>query len=224
MSDETIDIKCPLCGNSHTYILDVQRSLYLFGAKGNVKKIRRLFTCPDKNETFESVLEMKEDDRGTITKMTVMGIDKKDKNGQQPYPTPISPHSKALYEAGTSILIDSLETGREFCKSMIGMSTGAIPIYLGILTFMLPEKYNLGFAAGGLIALPAISFLIASLLFVIGYLPVSGEISLDDVDEIDRERTRIIRHRVRFIWSGFGLFMISTLGAIWVIFVNIGVR
>jgi hypothetical protein len=140
------------------------------------------------------------------------------------YSAPISPHSKALYEAGKSILTDSLETGREFCKSMIGMSTGAIPIYLAILTFMLPEKYKLGFAAGGLIALPAIGFLIASLLFVIGYLPVSGEISLDDVDEIDRERTRIIRHRIAFIWSGFGLFMISTLGAIWAIFLNIGVR
>lgn len=136
----------------------------------------------------------------------------------------ISPHSKALYEAGKSILIDSLETGREFCKSMISISTGAIPIYLGILTIILPEKFTLGFAAGGLIALPAIGFLITSLLFVIGYLPVSGEISLDDVDEIDRERSRIISYRVKFIWSGFGLFFISTLGAIWAIIVNIGVR
>ncbi len=140
------------------------------------------------------------------------------------YSAPISPHSKALYEAGKSILTDSLETGREFCKSMIGISTGAIPIYLGILTFMLPEKYKLGFAAGVLIALPAIGFLVAALLFVIGYLPVSGEISLNDVDEIDQERSRIIRHRVKFIWFGFGLFTVSTLSAIWAIILNIGVR
>ncbi|MCB0103053.1 MAG: hypothetical protein KDD74_13480 [Anaerolineales bacterium] len=140
------------------------------------------------------------------------------------YSTPISPHSKALYEAGKTILMDSLETGREFCKSMISISTGAIPIYLGILTFILPEKYQLGYAAGGLIAIPAIGFLITSLIFVIGYLPISGEISLDDVDEIDRERIRIIRHRSKFIWIGFVLFILSTLGAITAIIVNIGVR
>ena len=51
----------------------------------------------------------------------------------------ISPHSKALFETGKAILLDSVSTGREFCKSMIGTSTGAIPIYLGILTFLLPK-------------------------------------------------------------------------------------
>ena len=78
--------------------------------------------------------------------------------------------------------------------------------------------------ADALIAIPAIGFLITSLIFVIGYLPISGEISLDDVDEIDRERIRIIRHRSKFIWIGFVLFILSTLGAITAIIVNIGVR
>ena len=73
---------------------------------------------------------------------------KSDKPVKVLYSAPISPHSKALYEAGKSILTDSLETGREFCKFMIGTCTGAIPVYLGILTFILPEKYILGIAAG----------------------------------------------------------------------------
>ncbi len=83
MSDENVDIKCPLCGSLHTYILEVQRSPYLFGAKGNVRKIKRLFTCPDKNEIFETILEMKEDDHGTITKVNVIGIAEEDKNGRK---------------------------------------------------------------------------------------------------------------------------------------------
>lgn len=80
MENETVEIKCPLCGNVHTYLLDVHISPYLYGAKGNVKRIKRLFTCPDTNELFESILEMKEDDRGTITKVDVKGIveEKKD--------------------------------------------------------------------------------------------------------------------------------------------------
>jgi len=51
----------------------------------------------------------------------------------------ISPHSKALYEAGKSLLIDSVTTAREFCKTMIGISTGGIPLYLGILSYLLPK-------------------------------------------------------------------------------------
>ena len=74
MSDETIKIKCPLCSDSHAYTLEVERSPYLFGTKGNIRKIRRLFTCPVKSELFESILEMKEDDRGTITKVNVKGM------------------------------------------------------------------------------------------------------------------------------------------------------
>lgn len=152
-----------------------------------------------------------------------------DKNNNKPSATviqsaAISPHSKALYEAGKNILVNSLEAGREFCKSMIGTSTGAIPVYLGILTFMLPEKYVLGASAGWLIALPAFGFLISVALFVFGYFPTMGNISLDDIDEIDHERTRIIQRRMTFIISGSIVFAISTLGAIWAIIVNIGVR
>lgn len=138
--------------------------------------------------------------------------------------SPISPHSKALYEAGKSVLIDSLETGREFCKSMIGTSTSAIPIYLGILSVLLPDDYVLGWAAGALITLPAIGFLGSSVIFVFGYLPLSGELSLDDVDGIEKERTRIIRYRVKFIWIGMSMFVLSMLGGLWSILVNIGVR
>lgn len=137
---------------------------------------------------------------------------------------PLSPHIKALYEAGKAMLIDSLVTGREFCKSMIGITTGAIPLYLGILTFIMPKEYILGRAAGGLIALPSIGFLITTLVFVAGYLPLNNKISLDNLDEIENERNRIMTHRKRFIYIGMFLFSISTLGAIWAITMNIGVR
>lgn len=137
---------------------------------------------------------------------------------------PASPHSKALYEAGKTILVDSLETGRDFCKSMISTSMGAITFYIAILTFILPDNYILGIAAGGLIVSPAIGFLITSVIFIFGYLPRIGELSLDDLEEIERERNRIITHRTTFIRIGLSFFIISTLCALWVIIINIGVR
>lgn len=136
----------------------------------------------------------------------------------------ISPHSKALYETGKAILLDTVSTGREFCKSMIGVSTGAIPIYLGILTFLLPKEFGLGISAGWTIALPAIGFLVTSLLFTFGYLPVSGKFSLDIVEEIEGALEKIINSRKRFIWSGLVVFVFSTLFAIWAILINIGVK
>ena len=41
---------------------------------------------------------------------------------------PITPHNDALYEAGKKLLVDSIETGREFCKLMITTWLSAIPI------------------------------------------------------------------------------------------------
>jgi len=136
----------------------------------------------------------------------------------------ITPHSEALYEAGKQMLIDSISTGREFCKTMIGTSTGAIPIYIAILTFILPEDFILGVAGGVTIAVPAIGFLLATTLFSAGYLPATGKFSLDIIDEIEKERDRIIKSNLHFIWYGLGAFIVSTLLAIWAIIINIGVK
>jgi hypothetical protein len=48
---------------------------------------------------------------------------------------PVTPHNRALYEAGKTILTESLKTGREFCQFMTTTSLAAVPVYLGLLTF-----------------------------------------------------------------------------------------
>lgn len=136
----------------------------------------------------------------------------------------LSPHSEALLETGKAILKDSVTTGREFCKSMIGTSTGAIPVYLGILTFLLPKDFKLGIGAGATIAIPAMGFLLAATLFTLGYLPISGKFSLDIIEEIEAALEQNLAYRKRFIWSGMIVFIVSTLLAILAIIVNIGVK
>jgi hypothetical protein len=136
----------------------------------------------------------------------------------------ISPHSKALYDVGKAILLESVTAGREFCKSMISISIGAIPLFLGILTFLLPEKFKLGIDAGITIAAPAIGFLLGATLFTWGYMPVSDKFSLDIIEEIEQALEKNITHRKRFIWSGLAVFISSTMLAIWAIIINIGVK
>ncbi len=136
----------------------------------------------------------------------------------------LSPHSEALLETGKAILKDSVATGREFCKSMIGTSTGAIPVYLGILTFLLPKEFGLGIPAGWTIATPAVGFLISAVLFTLGYLPISDKFSLDIIEEIEAALEKNIAYRKRFIWSGMIVYIVSALLSIWAIIVNLGVK
>jgi len=82
MTKETIEIKtCPLCGKSHRYRLSVGRSPGLFGKTLNtkaltpkVKRVRRLFICPKRNDLFETILEIAEDAHYPITSVRVDGI------------------------------------------------------------------------------------------------------------------------------------------------------
>jgi hypothetical protein len=137
---------------------------------------------------------------------------------------PLTPQNKALYEAGKTLLVDSIKTAREFCSTMIGISTGAIPVFFGILAIILPEHYVLNVSGGITLALPAIGFLAAVVIFIFGYQPIGREFSLDILDEIRAERNRIIRHRRGWIIAGVSVFSASTLLAIYAIIINIGVR
>jgi hypothetical protein len=107
---------------------------------------------------------------------------------------------------------------------MISTSTAAIPIYLGVLTFILPEKYRLGIAAGWTVTIPAFGFLIAALIFTFGYMPIHKEISLDDIHQFAVQRDKILSNRRWSILGGLLIFATSTIWAIISISINIGVR
>lgn len=136
----------------------------------------------------------------------------------------VTPHNKALYEAGKTILIDSVKTGRDFCQSMITTSTAAIPVYLAIIAFLLPKDYILGIGMGIVIAGPAVLSLLAALLFALGYFPINDYFSLDIIEEIEKARSKIINRRRTFAIVGMTMFALATLYAIVVFSINIGAR
>ncbi len=138
--------------------------------------------------------------------------------------TPLTPHNQALILAGRELISESLSVGREFCKSMISISTGAIPIYLGILAFILPESYMLGISRGALIVLPVLLFLTAAAVFTYGYFPLTDSFSLDVIEEIEAVRGRVISRRTAAARWGFGLFLAASLLAALMLVANIGAR
>ena len=63
----TINIKCPLCKESHPYNISVDESHVIynitmnsFSNKRNIKKFKRIFLCPTKDKMFESILSFEE--------------------------------------------------------------------------------------------------------------------------------------------------------------------
>lgn len=70
--------KCPLCGRTHTYDVLVLRSKVLFGTSPIdvpvEKRVRRLFTCPEKNEFFEGTVILQDDPVNKIASVKVEGL------------------------------------------------------------------------------------------------------------------------------------------------------
>jgi hypothetical protein len=128
--------------------------------------------------------------------------------------TAITPHNAALYEAGKKLLIDSVSVSQEFCKFMIGSSSGAIPIYVGLLVLILPKTFAFHSLDGVLLVIPAFLFLVSSVVFTIGFLPDSSMVSLDLPNEIDAERLRTIRRRRRFYMIGLIIYCVAVASGI----------
>jgi len=134
---------------------------------------------------------------------------------------PLSPHNEALYETGKDMLKSSINTARDFCKFMITVSTGAIPIYLGLLGFVLPEKVVLPASKLFLSAIPPFLFLISSIIFIIGYFPQVDYFSLNIIEEIKDAYEKTIQRRRKFINWGIIVFLAGSIFAILSIAIHI---
>jgi len=135
----------------------------------------------------------------------------------------LTPHNKALYEAGKSLLVESVSVGREFCKFMTTTTLGAIPLYLALLKLVLPKEYVLHSRDEFLFLLPPVAFLVSSVLFVLGYFPQRGHLSLDLPAEIERERRKTIERRQRYAATAFIVFVLGVLYGAWQIVGSLGV-
>ena len=129
---------------------------------------------------------------------------------------PVTPHNRALYEAGKTILTESLKTGREFCQFMTTTSLAAVPVYLGLLTF---ASEHGGRQAGTQVwlVIPALLFVLSSVAFAIGLQPRTESISLDVVQSIEDGLRNILSYRRRYIRVGFTVFLVAAVMSVLVL-------
>lgn len=126
----------------------------------------------------------------------------------------MSLHDRALRDAGKSLLSDTLSVGRDFCKQMITLSTGAIPIYLALLKFVLPAKYKLSQCQVVTVVSAGVLFLLSTLIFAWALYPKTEQFSLDMLDEVHNAREAMIRRRSEGNFWGCLVFAGGTLAAI----------
>ena len=133
----------------------------------------------------------------------------------------LSPHNEAFYETGKEMLKSSLNTARDFCKFMINVSMGAIPIYLGLLKFVLPENITLPINKLILSAIPPSFFLVSAIIFIFGYFPQVDYFSLEIIEEIKKAYEKTITRRKTLTNWGIFFFLVGSVLAILSITINI---
>jgi len=149
---------------------------------------------------------------------------KDDKGTQVVDVQPLTPHDRALYEAGKTMLVESVETGRKFCETMIGVATGAVAVFVALLGIVTPKDHVLTVVEGTRGIIAGVLFLLAALCFVFGYLPRKSKLSLDLPGDIEKARASIIAWRHTWGWVGFGLFVVGVALAAYAAFCMIGAQ
>jgi hypothetical protein len=122
---------------------------------------------------------------------------------------PRSPHNEGLYEAGKALMVESIHVGRDFCKSMIGIATGAIPIYVALVGLALGRDFRPSAGEGVVLTLAPAALLASATAFAIGYFPKRTAFSLDLPSEIDAARTATLAKRLLWSYVGFGLLLLG---------------
>lgn len=127
---------------------------------------------------------------------------------------PLSPTNEAMFEAGKTMLVESISVGREFCKSMITTAFTAIPVYMAIIGLIIPEGHKFSVVEGILAVSPVAVFLVAALVSLKGYSPQHGTTVLDYPAEIEDERSRTIQFRKKWGRIGFAVFILAVVASL----------
>lgn len=135
-----------------------------------------------------------------------------DVNEQVNIGKPLSIRSRAIMEAGKGLVINSFDSGKEYCKHMMTISASSIPVYVGLIGYFMKDS-EMGFQ----IVIPAILLLLSLLLFGLGLLPLTAEVNIENITEMEKFRNRVIRRR--FIISLIGYCIYSTAILFTVVFI-----
>jgi hypothetical protein len=193
---------CPLCDKEHRYSLTLKgpgselptESVLIEEKKTEESTI--IVTCPVKNTKYEAKVPS--------AHLVLSRIDVDEGKAE-----PLSPQDSVLCEVGDAMVKGSMETGRDFCKTMITLTTGSIPIYFALLGFLLPRVATLPAYWLLLFMVPPVLFLIAAMIFLLGYLPKKHDVSLIELETVKKTYIDTVNRRRNLMIAGAAFFLIG---------------
>lgn len=129
----------------------------------------------------------------------------------------LSPQNEIIFEIGKEMLKSSINTAREFCKFMITVCLGAIPIYLGLLNFVLSENVILSTNNLIMFVIPLFFYFLSAIIFILGYFPQVDYFSVDIIDEIKNVYDKTVAKRKKIIKMGIVAFFAGNFFAVFFI-------
>jgi hypothetical protein len=106
-----------------------------------------------------------------------------------------------LEEAGNAIT-SSIDTARDFCKTLIGFSSGSIPVYFGILKYLGVEQVAMSSLESRTSIIPPILFLASIILSTMTLIPrrfsVRPVVILDDYKPLRKRVATALRRGIIF--------------------------
>lgn len=97
---------------------------------------------------------------------------------------------------------DALSTTQVFCKFILKTSLLAIPVYLGLFMISVPYDVDVGVKRGLLLATPVFEFVVAAIIYSIGFLITPPDKNSESPEVLSRMRNRTVRQRKQLIVLG----------------------
>lgn len=201
--------KCKSCGQSHSFLITVEKEIPLFGgpAEPNPELNHEwAFTCPVTHKIFSEKIELPKG-------LKVVAVAPESAQSGSNVSFAAVRDDKEYYKW----MEDSRSRALTFSTSMLTTSIGAIGVFFAIEKYLGSEKLILsGFHL--LTIIPPVLYLTAALFFVFALRPKYKSVAASDFEKFRNDRLKSINY-----YSNLGtfIFLLSTTVAIIIFFISI---
>jgi hypothetical protein len=202
IADYKVD-SCPKCAEAHTYKLKViQNEILIFGGSKDCALIT--FVCPKTDQSFK--MEIPNPPHGEI-----IGLASTSEIDYGLHASKIA-ESYLMNAEFFEWIRNSRALALDFCKTMIGISVGAIPVYFAVLKFLGLETINQR-QLDALIILPPLLYLVGLMAYVLALRPAFRSVSIDTFSEFRKTRLINLNRRatvgtIFFVGATFFAFIV----------------
>lgn len=120
-------------------------------------------------------------------------------------------------EIGKDITKNSRTIPRDFCSSMISISSGAIGTYIALITLAYPKALAMNAYQSLMISVPAFILLLSLVVFVLGLFPSVENMDPENIQTIIKKHESNAKERMKIISYGLILFIAGISFAIAII-------